>query len=191
MFDIFGQTSFDNRTILPKLSSRRVCRGIATQVRSVRSCRHLMACIVNYLVNGGQGAEEIVRLFGLGLLFRRLPLLQTGNEIHFERVRQFRRRAEREVHVLPQHLRDVWLRDLHALRQLGLVHAELLHPAKNAAEKRRANMVKCLQKLCSLRDPNDTVPTIQSDEAERVRAPVAQTTDRYSIQSSVSTTVTA
>ena len=74
-----------------------------------------------------------------------LPLLQTGNEVHFESTGQFRRRAEGEVHVLPQHLRDVRLRDLHALRQLGLVHAQLLHPAEDAAEERRCDMVKSLQ----------------------------------------------
>ena len=57
---------------------------------------------------------------------------------------ELRRRAEGEVHVLPEHLRDVGLGDLHALRQLALVHAQLLHPAKDAAEKRRADMINCL-----------------------------------------------
>ena len=74
-----------------------------------------------------------------------LPLLQARDEVHFESTGQFRRRSEGEVHVLPQHLRDVGLGDLHALRQLALVHAQLLHPAEDAAEERRCDMVKSLQ----------------------------------------------
>ena len=55
---------------------------------------------------------------------------------------ELRRRAEGEVHVLPEHLRDVGLGDLHALRELGLVDAELTHPTKDAAEKGGADMVE-------------------------------------------------
>ena len=74
-----------------------------------------------------------------------LPLLQTRDEVHFESTGQIRRRAEGGVHILPQHLRDVGLGDLHALGKLGLVHAQLLHPAEDAAKERRSNMVKSLQ----------------------------------------------
>ena len=74
-----------------------------------------------------------------------LPLLQTGNEVHFKSTGQFRRRSEGEVHVLPKDLGDVGLGDLHALGKLGLVHAQLLHPAENAAQERRCDMVKSLQ----------------------------------------------
>ena len=72
-----------------------------------------------------------------------LPLLQPGHEIHLESPRQFRRGPEGEAHVLAQHLRNVRLGDLHALRQLALVHAQLLHPAEYAPEKGRADVINC------------------------------------------------
>ena len=73
-----------------------------------------------------------------------LPLPQIRKEVHLQRLGELGGGAEGEVHVLPQHLRDVRLRDLHALRQLALVHAQLLHPAEDAAEERRADMINCL-----------------------------------------------
>ena len=54
---------------------------------------------------------------------------------------ELRRGAEGEVHVLPQHLRDVGLGDLHAPRELRLVDAHPLHPQENPAKKRRTDMV--------------------------------------------------
>ena len=69
------------------------------------------------------------------------PLPQLREEVHFESTGQFRRRAEGEVHVLAENLRDVGLRDLHPPRELGLVNAKLLHPAKDAAKERRTDMV--------------------------------------------------
>ena len=64
-------------------------------------------------------------------------------EVHLERVGELRRRAEREVHVLVQHLRDVRSRDLHPLRQFRLRYAQLLHPPEYPPQKRRADMVNC------------------------------------------------
>ena len=61
---------------------------------------------------------------------------QFGEEVHLKRLGELRRRAEREVHVLPQHLRDVRLRDLHPPRQLGLVDAERAHPPQDTPQKR-------------------------------------------------------
>ena len=69
---------------------------------------------------------------------------QLREEVHLQRLGQFRRRAERKVHVLAKDLGDVGLGDLHALGKLGLVHAQLLHPAEDAAEERRSDMVKSL-----------------------------------------------
>ena len=75
-----GSTGFynpNNRTILPKLSPRRVCRGIATEVRSVRSCRHLIPCILPFPPPSNHRAHQqeencsivrIVRLFDLALV---------------------------------------------------------------------------------------------------------------------------
>ena len=62
-------------------------------------------------------------------------------EVHLKSTGELRRRAEGEVHILPQHLRDVRLGDLHALRQLALIHAELLHPLKDPTEKCRTNVI--------------------------------------------------
>ena len=73
----------------------------------------------------------------------RVHLLRTKlrHEVHLERVRELRRRAEGEVYVLPQHLGDVRPRNLHAPRQLRLRNAQLLHPPQDAPQKRRANPV--------------------------------------------------
>ena len=68
-------------------------------------------------------------------------LPQFGEEVHLESMRELCRGAEGEVHVLPQHLRDVGLGDLHPPRQLRLVDAHPLHPAQNPAKKRRSDMV--------------------------------------------------
>ena len=44
-----------------------------------------------------------------------------------------------------ENLGNVWTRDVHPLGELGLADAQLLHAAKDAAEERRADMVKCGQ----------------------------------------------
>ena len=63
---------------------------------------------------------------------------QFREEVHPKRVRQLRRRAEREVHVLVQHLRDVRSRHFHPLRQFRLRHPQLLHPQQYPPQKRRS-----------------------------------------------------
>ena len=63
---------------------------------------------------------------------------ELGEEVHLERVRELRRRAEGEVHVLVQHLRDVRPRDLHPTRELRLRDAKLLHPQQYLPQKRRS-----------------------------------------------------
>ena len=55
--DTPGLTDFDKCA-----SPRRVCRGIATQFRPVRSCRHLMWCIVNFLVNAVNAPEPAPKI---------------------------------------------------------------------------------------------------------------------------------
>ncbi len=60
---------------------------------------------------------------------------QFGEEVHLECVRKFRRRAERKIDVLVQHFRDVRTRDFHALREVRLRYAKLLHSEKDAPEK--------------------------------------------------------
>ena len=62
-------------------------------------------------------------------------------EVHLQGAGQFRRRAEGYVDVLVQHLGDVRTRHLHALRKLRLRHAELLHPAQNAAKERGTDFI--------------------------------------------------
>ena len=62
-----------------------------------------------------------------------------------QRPRELRRSAEREIDVLTQHLGDVRARDLHALRELGLGDAKLLHAKKDLAQESRANMINCFQ----------------------------------------------
>ena len=77
-------------------------------------------------------------------------------EVHFQRFSEFRispsrrlpRRgryegcgAEGDVDVGAQHLRDVRARDVHALRERGLIEAQLLHPAKNLPKEERADSI--------------------------------------------------
>ena len=72
---------------------------------------------------------------------------QLGEEVHLERVGEFRRRAEGEIDILVQDLRDVRTRHLHPLRQLRLRHAQFLHPPQDAPQKRRAYSVNRLHEL--------------------------------------------
>ena len=66
---------------------------------------------------------------------------QGWKEIHFQGVRQLRRRPEREVHILMQHLRDVRPRHLHPPRQLRLRNPQLLHAQQNLPQKSRSYFV--------------------------------------------------
>ena len=59
--------------------------------------------------------------------------MEFGGEVHLERAGELGRSAEREVYVLAEHLGDVGTRDLHALREVGLGDAQLLHAQKNLA----------------------------------------------------------
>ena len=70
---------------------------------------------------------------------------ELGEEVHFEGVGELRRRAERDVDVLMEHLRDVRTRHLHTLRKLRLRNAQLLHPEKDAAKERRTDFIYCGQ----------------------------------------------
>ena len=67
--------------------------------------------------------------------------MEFGGEVHLECARELGRRAEGEVDVLVQHLRDVGTRDLHALREVGLGEPELLHAQKNLTQERRADVI--------------------------------------------------
>ena len=59
--------------------------------------------------------------------------MEFGGEVHLECARELCRRAEGEVDVLVQHLRDVGTRDLHPLREVSLGDAQLLHAQENLA----------------------------------------------------------
>ena len=59
--------------------------------------------------------------------------MEFGGEVHLERAGELGRSAEGEVDVLAQHLGDVGARDLHALREVGLGDAQLLHAQENLA----------------------------------------------------------
>ena len=83
-----------------------------------------------------QGARCLTvgcRLLGLRTEF--------GEEVHLEGVGELRRRAEGEIDVLMQHLRDVRTRHLHAPRKFCLRHAKLLHPPQYPPQKHRPNPV--------------------------------------------------
>ena len=67
--------------------------------------------------------------------------MEFGGEVHLERAGELGRGAEGEVDVLVQHLRDVRARDLHALSEVGLGDAKLLHAEKNLPQEGRADMV--------------------------------------------------
>ena len=71
--------------------------------------------------------------------------MEFGGEVHLECASKLGRRAKGEVYVLAEHLGDVGTRDLHALREVGLGDAQLLHAQKNLSQERRADMIDCLQ----------------------------------------------
>ena len=56
-----------------------------------------------------------------------------GEEVHLECASELGRSAEGEVYVLAEHLGDVGARHLHALREVGLGDAQLLHAQENLA----------------------------------------------------------
>ena len=78
---------------------------------------------------------------------RAVPLLRAefGKEIHLQRIRQLPRGPKREVDVAGEDLGYVRARYVHALGELSLADAQLLHAAKDAAEEGGAYMVKCGQ----------------------------------------------
>ena len=67
--------------------------------------------------------------------------MEFGGEVHLESAGELGRSAEREVDVLAQHLGDVGARDLHALREVGLGDAQLLHAEKNLPQEGRADVI--------------------------------------------------
>ena len=69
---------------------------------------------------------------------------QIRKEVHPEGVRELCRRAEGEVHILAEDLRDVRARDLHAMRKLRLRHAQFLHPQQYPPQKRRSDTINRL-----------------------------------------------
>ena len=77
----------------------------------------------------------------------RLLRAQIGEEVHLQGAGELRRRAEGNVDVQVEHLRDVRTRHLHALSKLRLRHSQLLHPEQNAAEERRTDFIYCIHSL--------------------------------------------
>ena len=75
----------------------------------------------------------------------RLLRVQLREEVHLEGVGELRRRAEGDVDVLVQYLRDVRTRNLHAFRKLALRDPQLLHPEQDAAKERRTDFIYCGQ----------------------------------------------
>jgi len=69
--------------------------------------------------------------------------MELGGEVHFKRPRELGRSAEGEVDVLAEHLGDVGARDLHALGEVGLGDAQLLHAEKNLSQECRADVIDC------------------------------------------------
>ncbi len=68
----------------------------------------------------------------------RLLRAKIGKEIHLERIGEFRRRAEGEVHVLAQHLGDVRPRHFHTPGKFRMRNAQLFHPPQDTPQKCRA-----------------------------------------------------
>ena len=71
--------------------------------------------------------------------------MELGGEVHFKCASKLGRRAEGEVDVLAEHLGDVGARDLHALGEVGLGDAQLLHAQENLPQECRADVIDCLQ----------------------------------------------
>ena len=70
-----------------------------------------------------------------------LFVAEVGEEVELERLREASRGAEGDVDVAMEHLHDVGTRGVHAFRELGLRHPQLLHPKENAAQKQRADFI--------------------------------------------------
>ena len=89
-------------------------------------------------------------LRGLQKICRRVvgfPLPQVGEEVHFQRIGQFRGSLERKVDVVREDLGYVRARDIHAPRELCLVDAQLLHPPQYSPQKNRSNSVNRLHSI--------------------------------------------
>ena len=71
--------------------------------------------------------------------------MEFGGEVHLESAGELGRSAEGEVDVLAENLGDVGARDLHALGEVGLRDAQLLHAQENLPQERRAYMVDSFQ----------------------------------------------
>ena len=76
--------------------------------------------------------------------------MEFGGEVHLESASELGRSAEGEVDVLAQHLGDVGARDLHALREVSLGDAQLLHAEEDLPQEGRAYMVDCLQRVLAV-----------------------------------------
>ena len=63
------------------------------------------------------------------------PLPQVGEEVHFQRIRQFCRGPEREVDIAREDLGYIRARDVHPPCELSLGDAELLHATEDLAEE--------------------------------------------------------
>ena len=69
--------------------------------------------------------------------------MELRGEVHLERAGELGRSAEGEVDILAKNLGDVGARDLHALGEVGLRNAQLLHAQENLAQECRADVVDC------------------------------------------------
>ena len=84
---------------------------------------------------------EELRVDGRFYAFDGFLRTEIREEVHLQGIRELRRRAEREVDVLPQNFRDVRPRHMHPRRELRLRHAKLLHPPQYPPQKRRPDFI--------------------------------------------------
>ena len=72
---------------------------------------------------------------------------QLWHEVHLERIRELRRRAEGEVNILAQYLGDIRPRHFHTPGKFRMRNAQLLHPPQDTPQKCRAYSVNSLHEL--------------------------------------------
>ena len=137
-------TAIDD-TLLP----RGVCSRILHLRRLLTSCPssryrtlyHFQAAITH---PGRKSPIADMSMETASLVARIMQWMEFRREIHLQRPRELGRRAEGEVDVLAQHLGDVGTRHLHAIRELGLGNAKLLHAQENLPQEHRTDMVNDL-----------------------------------------------
>ena len=122
-------------------------------------------------------------IFGLTGFDNATLFPQLGEEVHFEGAGELRRRAEGDVDVALQHLRDVRARDVHPLRERGLIQPQLLHPLQHLPEEERADSIDAAHSVvsssCQWLVRNLEMKPLSMRPISPAKAQISSDTDKY------------